>query len=130
MIPNEREIYLMHAINEKNDEYWDLRQEIEQEKKRRPILVMAGIAAAQKWDNIDLTKVNVKFVDSLEPFKVRKPLLQAVSEPLQETVPMPPSDDMIFRGDNSARWRKDNTEFWLAWGPVTNTLAIAILDQG
>jgi hypothetical protein len=28
------------------------------------ILVMAGIAAAQKWD-IDLTKVNVMIVDSL-----------------------------------------------------------------
>ncbi|KKK97432.1 hypothetical protein LCGC14_2652780, partial [marine sediment metagenome] len=36
------------------------------------ILVMAGIAAAQKW-NIDPTRVNVKFVDSLEPFFVSSP---------------------------------------------------------
>jgi hypothetical protein len=88
------------------------------------ILVMAGIAAAQKWD-IDLTEVNVKIVNNLEPFKVTRPLLQAISEPVQETVPFPPSDDMIFKSyDNETHWSCGDVQIWLAWGPVTNTLAI------
>ncbi len=94
------------------------------------ILVMAGIAAAQKWD-IDLSKVNVTITNNLEPFKiVANPLLQTVPAYPQETAtPFFPSDAMIFRSDNGTRWLKNNTEFWLAWGPVTNTLAIAILQH-
>ncbi len=93
------------------------------------ILVMAGIAAAQKWD-IDLTKVNVTIVNNSEPFKVAEPLPQAVPVyPQETTTPIPPSDDMIFQSNNGTRWRKNNIEFWLAWGPVTHTLAIAILQR-
>ena len=90
------------------------------------ILVMAGIAAAQKW-NIDLTKVNVTIANNLEPFKVTRPLSQAISEPLQETVPIPPSDNMVFESyDKATHWSCGDVQFWLAWGPVTNTLAICI----
>ena len=128
MIPNEREIYLMNAINEKNDKYWGLRQEIEQEKKRRAILVMAGIAADRKWD-IDLTKIKIKFVNSLEPFLVSDPLHFDMANPPSLYRSRTPVDNMIFQSDNGTRWRKDNIEFWLAWGPVTNTLAIAILQR-
>jgi hypothetical protein len=136
MIPNEREVYLMHTVNEQNDKYWDLRQEIEdlrqeieQEKKRRAILVMAGIAAAQKWD-IDLTRVNVKIVNNLEPFKVTKPFPQSISAPLQKAVPFPPDDMFFFESyDKATHWACGDAQFWLAWGPVTNTLAIAILQN-
>lgn len=92
------------------------------------ILVMAGIAAAQKWD-IDLTKVNVKFVDSLEPFLVSNPQHFDMANPPSLTRSRTPVDNMIFESyDKGTHWGCGDARFWLAWGPVTNTLAIAILQ--
>ena len=92
-------------------------------------LVTAGIIAARVW-GIDPTRVNVKIVDSLEPFKVRKPLPTKIENPPRETVPIPPSDDMIFEKYNGTQWRANGFEFWLAWGPITKTLAICIVSIG
>ena len=93
------------------------------------ILVMAGIAAARRWDDIDLTRVKIKFVDSLEPFFVSIPQRFDMTNPPSLIRSRTQVENMIFQSDNGTRWRKDNIEFWLAWGPVTNTLAIAILQR-
>ncbi|KKL23869.1 hypothetical protein LCGC14_2421100, partial [marine sediment metagenome] len=54
----------------KAGDLWNVRAP--REDMSNEILVMAGLAAVQKWD-IDLTKINIKFVDSLEPFFVSSP---------------------------------------------------------
>jgi hypothetical protein len=90
---------------------------------RDEILVKAGIAAAKKW-NIDPTKVNVMFVSGLDSFKVNKSSLLPASEEIAHS--RPPSDDMVFENNYGTRWRENDVEFWLAWGAVTNTLAICI----
>lgn len=91
------------------------------------ILVMAGIAAAQKWD-IDLTKIKIKFVDSLETFLVSDSQFDMANPPslIRSWTPV---DNMIFESyDGATHWRCDDAQFWLAWGPITNTLAIYISD--
>ena len=109
----------------KAGELWNVRTP--KEDMNNKILVMAGLAAVQKWD-IDLTKINIKFVDSLEPFFVSSPQRFDMANPPSLYRSRTPVDNMIFQSDNGTRWRKDNIEFWLAWGPVTNTLAIYIRD--
>jgi hypothetical protein len=91
---------------------------------KNEVLVKAGIIAAQKWD-IDPKEVNVMLVSSLRPFKIRKPLRMPIEDP-KEITPLPQSDDIIFEQYNGVQWRADGFEFWLAWGPLTNTLAIYI----
>lgn len=89
-------------------------------------LIAAGIIAAQKWD-IDPTRVNIKIVDSLEPFKVKLVSEQKITPgPIEIAVPIPPSDDIIFKNYDGVQWRLNGFEFWLAWGPITKTLAIHI----
>lgn len=84
------------------------------------ILVIAGAIAVKKWE-FDPTEIKVKFVNSLEPFKIRMPMPEIVTIPTA-TTPIPPSDDMIF--EYHPYWQKGNIKFWLAWGPITKTLAI------
>lgn len=129
MIPNEREIYLMNAINEKNDKYWDLKQETEQGEEQRMCLVAAGIVAAQKWD-IDPAKIKIKLVTSLEMFKISAPSAVAIYDGAlpSTTTPIREADIIDFFGGNGARWRKGHIDFWLAWGPITNTLVVCVRE--
>lgn len=89
------------------------------------ILVIAGAIAVQRWE-FNPFEIKVKFVNSLEPFKIRMPTLKVVAKPTA-TTPIAPSDDMIF--DYYPHWQKDDIKFWLAWGPITKTLAICIFER-
>jgi len=112
----------------KAGDLWNVRAP--REDMSNEILVMAGLAAVQKWD-IDLTKINIKFVDSLEPFFVSSPQRFDMANPPSLTHSRTPVDKMIFESyDKATHWSCGDAQFWLAWGPVTNTLAIAILQRG
>jgi hypothetical protein len=84
----------------------------------KEILVLAGMVAVQQWNIDPAKKIDVIFVDSLKPLRIQKPIeIQAGDE---EASPHPPFDDLVFGN----HYRKGNLDFWLAWGPITRTLAI------
>lgn len=88
-------------------------------------LRLVSKVALEKW-GIDITKVNIKYVDSTTPFKVRipnnRPAMDPIVSAIAPAIKIDDDEDIVFQSDS--HFRSSDTDFWLAWGPITKTLAI------